>query len=79
MTDNVSGDNNVAIVSFAGESALGSGNVFLGYSAGKNETGSNRLYIDNSDTATPLIFSNFSTAIVTINAGLGVNVPPTCA
>jgi len=47
-------------------------NLFLGYQAGFNETGSNKLYIANSDTGTPLIWGDFSTAIVGINGTLGV-------
>ena len=39
----------------------GDDNVFLGYQAGSNETGSNKLYIDNSSTSTPLIHGDFST------------------
>jgi len=35
---------------------------------GKNETASNKLYIDNSDTATPLIYGDFSLNRVGINA-----------
>ena len=46
--------------------------VLLGYRAGKNETGSNKLYIENSDSATPLIAGDFSTNEVTINDSLTV-------
>ena len=45
----------------------GVGNVFLGYYAGANETGSNKLYIANSDTAIPIIHGDFATN----NIGLG--------
>ncbi|MFA6653783.1 MAG: tail fiber domain-containing protein, partial [Candidatus Delongbacteria bacterium] len=37
----------------------GTGNVFLGFQAGYNETLSNKLYIANSNTATPLIKGTF--------------------
>lgn len=50
----------------------GSNNVFLGYRAGANETGSNKLYIDNSNTTTPLIWGDFNTNYVNINGNLGV-------
>ena len=50
----------------------GSGNVFLGYQAGYNETGSNKLYIDNSNTSTPLIYGDFDTDKVTINGDMTV-------
>ena len=45
----------------------GSGNVFIGHQAGFFENNSNRLYIDNSNTPTPLIFGNFSSNRVGIN------------
>lgn len=47
--------------------ATGSGNVFLGYNAGYNETGSDKLYIDNSNTSTPLIYGDFAANRVGIN------------
>jgi hypothetical protein len=40
----------------------------LGYNAGYNETGSNKLYIDNSGTTTPLIYGEFDNQFVKINA-----------
>ena len=49
----------------------GSGNVMIGYAAGESETGSNRLYIANSNTATPLIFGEFAAspnAVLRFNA-----------
>lgn len=52
--------------------STGSANVFLGSSAGANETGSNRLYIDNSSTAIPLIYGEFDNDIVAINGSLGI-------
>jgi hypothetical protein len=45
----------------------GIGNVFLGYYAGRFETGSNLLYVDNSDTGSPLIWGDFSNNRVVIN------------
>ncbi len=48
----------------------GSGNIFLGYQAGYNETGSNKLYISNSDTSDPLIYGEFDNNTVTINGTL---------
>ncbi|NOR45434.1 MAG: hypothetical protein GQ534_07590 [Candidatus Delongbacteria bacterium] len=52
--------------------ATGSGNVFLGYQAGYNETLSNKLYIDNSSTATPLIHGDFASDVLTVNGTLKV-------
>lgn len=38
----------------------GSGNVFLGSFSGLNELGSDKLYIDNDSTSTPLIYGDFA-------------------
>lgn len=68
---NTTGGNNTYIGFEAGQLNLsGSGNVFLGYNAGQNEIGNNLLYIDNSNTAAPLISGNFATNSVTINDSL---------
>jgi len=67
-------DNNTIIGYRAGYN-LGSndsGNVLLGYQAGYNETGSNKLYIANSNAAFPLIYGDFSTAELGINGNLGI-------
>ena len=53
----------------AGYSATGSYNVFLGAKAGYKETGSYKLYIDPTDTETPLIWGDFDTNKVVINGG----------
>ncbi len=50
-----------------------SGNIFLGYQAGKDEPGSNKLYIDNSDTTKPLIGGDFSANEVYLNGNAGIN------
>jgi len=48
-----------------------SGNVFLGYEVGKtNLVASNQLAIDNSDTATPLIYGEFDNDFIKINGYL---------
>jgi len=62
LRDVTSGAKNVAIGGLAGYSA-GSGdlNVFLGHNAGYFWTGSNALFISNSDTTTPLIYGEFDT------------------
>ncbi len=64
-----------------GQNGDGTGNVFIGHSAGYNETGSNLLYIDNSNTAAPLIWGNFAAGSeeVVINGDLtctGTISPP---
>lgn len=44
----------------------GSNNTLIGYKAGRNELGSGKLYISNSDTPTPLIYGDFSAKYVAI-------------
>lgn len=68
------GNNNTSI----GDSTLytnvnGSGNVAIGYQAGYNELGSNKLYIENSNVATPLIYGEFDNDLARINGNLRVN------
>ena len=46
--------------------------VFIGYQAGYNETGSNKLYIENSNSTTPLIYGEFDTDLVRINGDFEV-------
>lgn len=65
------GGNNTALGYRAGwTNSSGTGNVFLGSLAGASELGSNKLYISNSDTSTPLIYGDFSTKKLMINDSL---------
>jgi hypothetical protein len=67
------GSYNTAVGANAGGNNLtGDSNVFIGYAAGEDELGSNKLYIDNSDDATPLIYGDFATDTVTINTTLSM-------
>ena len=67
------GGNSVAIGKQAGYSTVtGVNNIFIGYQAGYSETGSGKLYISNSNTATPLIGGDFTTGILT---NVGVAIP----
>ena len=69
-----SGEGNVGVgFQAGGDLANGDKNIFIGYQAGKNETGSNKLYIDNSNTTTPLIYGDFSTDKLEINGDLQSN------
>jgi hypothetical protein len=65
--NNETGVNNLFLGHYTGYSNNGSGNVFLGDHAGENETGSNLLYIANSNTTSPLVLGNFSTGQFGIN------------
>ena len=49
-----------------------SGNVFIGYQAGYNETGDNKLYIENSNSPTPLIGGDFSANEIYLNGNVGI-------
>jgi trimeric autotransporter adhesin len=49
-----------------------SGNVFIGYQAGKNELGSNKLYIENSFSSAPLIYGEFDNDLLRINGTLDI-------
>lgn len=57
-----SASNNTAIGPEALENVTGSGSIAIGYQAGQNETSGNKLYIANSNTATPLVYGDFGTA-----------------
>ncbi|MBN2862611.1 MAG: tail fiber domain-containing protein [Bacteroidales bacterium] len=50
----------------------GTGNVFVGYQTGYNETGSNKLYIDNSSTSYPLIYGDFDADYLKVNGDFDV-------
>ena len=50
----------------------GSGHVMVGYRAGYSETGDNKLYIANSNTANPLIYGEFDNSLVKINGRLRI-------
>ena len=68
---NTTGSYNTVIGEGAGYSNNnGSNNVFLGYQAGYNETGSNKLYIANSSTGSPLIYGDFSTKTLQVNGNI---------
>ena len=71
------GDNNSFVGAYSGfNNITGSGNVFLGSYAGYSETASNKLYIDNSSTTSPLIYGDFNTNILRFNANVGINIAP---
>lgn len=59
---------NVAIGHKAGENnASGSNNIYLGNFAGQTHTGSDKLYIENTSSSSPLIYGNFDTDELTYN------------
>lgn len=56
-------------------SSTASDSVFIGYQAGYSETGSNKLYIENSNSTTPLIYGEFDNDIVRVNGDFKVRLP----
>lgn len=66
-----SGNNNVSLgANTLLSNTTGSGNIAIGNSAAYYETGSNTLYIDNSNTTDPLIYGEFDNDILKINGDL---------
>ena len=73
LVANLGGHNNVVLGNQAGFSNQGSDNILLGFKAGRNETGSNKLYIENSNSLSPLVYGEFDNDLVRINGTLDVN------
>ncbi len=72
---NSTGSNNTVIGYKAGYGAWNksqSGNILIGYQAGYNEIGSNKLYIENSNSSSPLIWGDFANDSVRVNGTLDV-------
>jgi len=69
--------NTVAIGYQAGTAlTTGGSNILIGYQAGSTlTTESNKLYIENSNSATPLIYGEFDNDILRVNGTLQVNDP----
>lgn len=68
------GNNSVALGYYAGEGSIGSGNIFIGSGAGSiDTTGSNSLYIENSNSSTPLIYGDFANDSVKIHGLLSID------
>ena len=70
--DNTNGSHNTFIGPAAGYHSSGSNCIFIGWGAGDQETGDNKLYIDNSSSSTPLIYGEFDNKIVDINGNFGI-------
>ena len=79
LRQNSVGNNNTAFGFESLRNVLGTGNVGLGYQAGRLETGSNRLYIANSnaDAVNALIYGEFDTKILRVNGTLQIGDPTT--
>jgi hypothetical protein len=71
---NFAGADRNTIIGYEAGYSLGDsddGNVMIGNNAGYSETGSNTLYIENSNTTTPLIGGDFAANTVGINTAIG--------
>lgn len=67
------GSNNVYLGKNAGLLNCGNGNLFLGYLTGSQRTAdTNKLFVDNTNTNTPLIWADFDRDSVIINGSLRV-------
>lgn len=76
---NESGTGNVYLGREAGhENTIGQYNVFVGNLAGYYETGSNRLYIENSNVSNEdaLIYGEFDNNVVRMNGDVGIGKHP---
>ena len=70
---NISGHRNTALGTNAGYSNVsGVKSIFIGSEAGYNETGSEKLYIANSNTSTPLIGGDFLNSTLKFHTGSAV-------
>ncbi|MGD0342025.1 MAG: tail fiber domain-containing protein, partial [Bacteroidales bacterium] len=65
---------NVYFGNSSGYNSNGNGNVFIGADAGFYETGSDRLYIENSwnESSGALIYGEFDNDILALNANVGI-------
>jgi hypothetical protein len=59
----------------AGGTNVNSDSVMIGHQAGSQETGTHKLYIENSNSTTPLIYGEFDNDILRVNGTLQVNDP----
>jgi len=68
------GKNNTYIGYQAGHEAVNAvSNVMIGHQAGYYETGSDKLYISNSFTTSPLIYGEFGNKMARVNGRLEIN------
>ena len=71
---NTLGNNNTYIGRSAGVASTGSDNIFLGYQAGSGETGSNRLYVENTsaNATNALLYGEFDNDFLRVNGLLEI-------
>ncbi len=71
--NNTTGSNNTFLGSYAGYNSTGSSNIYVGRFAGFGQTTDNKLFIDNTNTSTPLIYGEFDTDLLRVNGTLNIN------
>nr|WP_321236981.1 tail fiber domain-containing protein [uncultured Psychroserpens sp.] len=71
---NTNGNRNVFIGANSGSGLPDTkeGSVFIGFEAGYNEANSNRLYIENTSSTSPLIYGEFDNDFLKINGDLEI-------
>ena len=67
---NGEGASNVYLGYQSGSKTLGNNNIFIGTNSGQNDTVSNRLYIENSSSSSPLIYGEFDNDKVVVNGSI---------
>ena len=71
------GNNNTFLGTNSGGNANGSNNVLIGYNAGNLMTSSDKLYIENSNSETPLIWGDFAADQLKLNGKVGIGAVTT--
>ncbi len=64
---------NVTALGYQAGYRSGAGGVYIGYEAGVNETTTNKLYIDNSSTSTPLVWGDFANDSLKVHGTFNIN------
>lgn len=65
---------NCALGAFTGENNNADSSVFIGYMAGRNETRSQQLYIENSSSSSPLVYGSFLRDSLAVNGSLSADL-----
>ncbi len=73
LSAGTNGSDNMTAIGFGAGQQSGVGGVYLGYSAGQAETGDNKLYIDNTNTPTPLIWGDFANDSLKVFGTFNIN------
>lgn len=71
---NTIGEKNTSLGAYSGyKNITGTGNIFIGHKAGFYELGSNKLYIANDSTSSPLVYGDFGNKQLVLNGKVGVS------